>query len=148
MAYVEQAREKRADARLKRLDAHRDEIEAERRGQSPLDVQTPDVLTIPGFGEISRAALDARVVDVQVIDVTPTLVPTGNFPTATVIEMPETAEQRFARWQTLDQRIFNGGTIDRTDEMEFYERYAKSKEFAAQKHRAEEVGELQLASRR
>jgi putative transposase len=148
MSYVEQAREKRMDARLKRLDAHREEIVAERRGAAAITVETPDVLTIPGFGEISRAALDARVVDVESVEVRPQPQPAIAVPTATVIEMPETAEQRFARWQALDQHITNGGTLDNTDDLKWYGLYPQSKEFAAQKRRAEEASELQLASHR
>jgi putative transposase len=148
MSFVERAREKRADARLKRLDIHRDEIEAERRGAPALTVETADVFTIPGFGDVSRTALDARIVDVQAIDVTPAPEPTVATPVATVIEMPETAEQRFARWQAMNHRISNGGTIDRTDELKWYELYPKSKEFAAQMRRVEEGGELHLAAQR
>lgn len=147
-SFVERAREKRADARLKRLDAHIEEIEAERRGGAALTVETPDELTIPGFGVVSRAALDARVVDVQAIEVMHEPQPAIAAPTATVIELPETAEQRFARWQAVDQLISNGGTPDSTDDLKWYGLYAQSKEFAAQKRRAEEAGELQLASHR
>ncbi|CAB3764222.1 Mu transposase C-terminal domain-containing protein [Paraburkholderia humisilvae] len=147
MSFVEQAREKRADARLKRLDVHREEIEAERRGAPALSVETPDVLTIPGFGQIARAALDARVVDVQAVDVTPEPQPAIAAPTATVIEMPQTEDQRYARWQSIDQLIFNGGTPD-AEALKFHELYAGSKEFAARKRRDEEAGELQLAGHR
>jgi putative transposase len=51
MSYVEQAREKRADARLKRIDAKRDEIEAERAGRYALDADEPVI--IPGLGDIT-----------------------------------------------------------------------------------------------
>lgn len=147
-SFVEQAREKRADARLKRVEARIDEIEAERVGRPALTVETPEVLTIPGFGDISRAALDARVVDVSAIEITPepqaSLV-TPSTPTATVIEMPESAEQRFARWLVLDQLISSGGTPDNTEHLKWYGMYQKSKEFLSQKRRMEEAGEWQLA---
>lgn len=140
MSFVEQAREKRADARLKRVDARRDEIEAERRGHPALTIETPDLLDIPGIGQISRETLRARVVDVEPITVTEPTVPTAN-----VIEMTETAAQRFARWQALDQQICNGGTPD-PSQLKWYGTYQRSKEYAAQKRRAEESSELQLAS--
>ncbi len=148
MSVIEQGREKRADARLKRIEAHIEEIEAERVGRPALTVETPEVLTIPGFGEISRATLDARVMDVQAVDVTPEPQPslvTPSTPTATVIEMPESAEQRFARWLELDQLISSGGTPDNTEHLKWYGMYQKSKEFQSQKRRMEEAGEWQLA---
>ncbi|MCA8194133.1 Mu transposase C-terminal domain-containing protein [Burkholderia vietnamiensis] len=147
-SYVEQAREKRADAREKRLDAHRDEIEAERRGRRALTMETPEVLDIPGIGRISREALNARVVDVPAVEAVPVTVDvaTPTMPMATVIDMPESAAQRFARWQALDKHITDGGTIEKTEDLKWYGLYAQSKEFAAQKRRAEEAGELPLAN--
>ncbi len=50
MAYVERAREKRADARLKRIDVKRDEIEAERNGRYALQQDAP--VFIPGIGNV------------------------------------------------------------------------------------------------
>ncbi|PVX80021.1 putative transposase [Paraburkholderia unamae] len=147
MSFVEQAREKRADARLKRLDAHRDEIEAERHGAPALTIETPDTLTIPGFGEVSRAALDARVIDVQAVEVTPELQPVLAMPVATVIEMPEDEEQRVRRWHAIDQLINEGGTPTEKD-MKFHELYGESKEFTARKRREQEAGEWQLAGQR
>ena len=152
MSYVEQAREKRADARLKRIDAHIDEIQAERRGRPALTAESAEVFTIPGFGEVSRAALDARMAEVPEADVIDAPEFASTVPVATVIEMPlafappETAEERFALWQTLNQDISNGGRIDDEGKRTWYEMYHGSKDFAAQKRRAQEAGELQLAS--
>ncbi|WP_175948593.1 Mu transposase C-terminal domain-containing protein [Burkholderia pyrrocinia] len=146
MPFVEQAREKRADARLKRVEARIDEIEAERRGHLVLPMETPDVLEIPGIGRISRETLNARVIDVPVAELVPTAVTAPVQQTAEVINMPETAAQKFARWQALDRHITNGETIEKTEDLKFYSLYMKSKEFAAQKRRAEEAGELQLAN--
>lgn len=152
MSYVAQAREKRADARLKRIDAHIDEIQAERRGNPALTAESVDVFTIPGFGEVSRAALDARMVDVQDADVIDVPQVASTAPVAKVIEMPfafeppATPEGRFALWQTLNQDISNGGTIDDQEKRTWYEMYHGSKDFAAQKRRAQAAGELQLAS--
>lgn len=145
MSFVEQAREKRADARLKRLDVHRDEIEAERRGHLALPMETPDVLEIQGIGQVTREALHNRVIDMPVEDVTPIAMSLPAQKSAEIIDLPETASQRFARWQALDQLISNGGTPD-TNQLKWYGTYQRSKEFAAQKRRAEEAGELQLAS--
>ncbi|AOJ69256.1 DNA-binding protein [Burkholderia savannae] len=151
---VEQAREKRADARANRLQVKLDEVEAERRGQPALTLETPEVITIPGFGDITRDALSRRFVDVEpVIDIEPAAPmvlepqsePEAVTETATVFQLPETPELRFARWQTLNEHIETGGIPDQ-DELQWYGRYALSKEFAAQKRRAEQAEELQLAS--
>ncbi|VVE67833.1 MuA-transposase/repressor protein CI, DNA-binding [Pandoraea anapnoica] len=144
---VEQAREKRADARLKRVDARRDEIEAERRGHRALPMQTPDVLDIPGIGQISREALQARVIDVPAVEVEPVAVVAPVLPLAEVIELPETEteSQRFARWKSLDQFISSGGTPD-AEQLWWHGTYQESREFAAQKRREEEAGEFPLAN--
>ncbi|AOJ10573.1 hypothetical protein WS71_25680 [Burkholderia mayonis] len=144
MSFVERARDKRADARLKRVDARRDEIEAERRGHLALPMQTPDVLEIQGIGRISRETLNARVIDMPATEPEAIAVATPTPATATIIDMPETAAQRFVRWQALDRLISNGETPD-TKQLKWYGTYQLSKEFAAQKRREEEAGELQLA---
>lgn len=150
---VEQAREKRADARANRLQVKLDEVEAERRGQPALTLETPEIITIPGFGDITRDALNRRFVDVEpVTEMEPVAMELAapapvepSQPIATVFELPESPEQRFARWQALNQHIETGGIPDQ-DELQWYGRYALSKEFAAQKRRAEQAEELQLAS--
>ncbi|MCA8059438.1 Mu transposase C-terminal domain-containing protein [Burkholderia cepacia] len=150
---VEQAREKRADARANRLQVKLDEVEAERRGQPALTLETPEIITIPGFGDITRDALNRRFVDAEpVIEIEPTAMELAapeplepSQPIAAVFQLPETPELRFARWQTLNHHIETGGIPDQ-DELQWYGRYALSKEFAAQKRRAEQAEELQLAS--
>ncbi|NGO94337.1 hypothetical protein BJL96_11865 [Burkholderia cenocepacia] len=150
---VEQAREKRADARANRLQVKLDEVEAERRGQPALTLETPEIITIPGFGDITRDALNRRFVDAEpVIEMEPAAMELAapvpvepSQPIAAVFQLPETPELRFARWQTLHNHIETGGIPDQ-DELQWYGRYALSKEFAAQKRRAEQAEELQLAS--
>lgn len=145
---IEQAHERRADARAKRLEVKLEEVEAERRGMRALTLETPDVLNIPGFGQVQRTALNARVAamgDVEIVEVIQPATTAPASPVATVTELHETAEQRFARWQALDRVISNGGTLTQED-ADVYEMYPYSKEFAAQKRRAEDADELQLAS--
>jgi len=147
---IEQAREKRADGRVKRLEAKLDEVEAERRGQRALTLDTPEVLEIAGFGQIPRAALDSRVIDMAtLVEPSEAVRPIAAAPMATVHEMPErkeTPEQTFARWQALDQLISEGG-VPETSALKFYAMYPKSSQFASMKRRIEEAGEQQLASR-
>ncbi|WP_396331041.1 Mu transposase C-terminal domain-containing protein [Burkholderia anthina] len=148
MSYVEQAREKRADARAQRLQVKLDEVEAERIGQPALTLDTPEVITIPGFGDITRDALNRRFVDAEpVIEVAaaPVRVSEPAPATAEIFELPEKAEQRFARWQALHQHIDTGGVPDQ-EELRWYGTYPLTKEFAAQKRRAEQAEEWQLAS--
>ncbi len=148
MSYVEQAREKRADARAQRLQVKLDEVEAERIGQPALTLDTPEVITIPGFGDITRDALNRRFVDadpVIEVDTTPVRASEPAPTTAEIFELPEKAEQRFARWQALHQHIDTGGVPDQ-EELRWYGTYPLTKEFAAQKRRAEQAEEWQLAS--
>ncbi|MGB0732457.1 MAG: Mu transposase C-terminal domain-containing protein [Pontibacterium sp.] len=66
-SYVEQAREKRADARLRRIDTKREEIEAERRGNRALSTDEP--IYIAGLGDITalqtKAFEQAELVEVE-----------------------------------------------------------------------------------
>ncbi|WP_175895727.1 Mu transposase C-terminal domain-containing protein [Burkholderia cepacia] len=142
---VEQAREKRADARANRLQVKLDEVEAERRGHRALPMEMPEILDIPGIGQIKRETLHSRIVDMQDIEPESVSVEPTTTLMAKVFALPETAAQRFARWQALDQLISEGGTPD-TTELKWYGMYPQSKEFAAQKRRAEEAGELPLAN--
>ncbi len=63
MSQVEQARERRADARLQRLDAKREEIELERRGRPALE--QAESIVIPGLGTIDRAAIESVSVRIE-----------------------------------------------------------------------------------
>ncbi|QTD89436.1 DNA-binding protein [Burkholderia anthina] len=144
---VEQSREKRADARVKRLEAKLDEVEAERRGHRALPMEMPAVLEIQGIGQITREALRAHVVELQDVESEQPIaaIVANPVPLAQVFTLPETASQRFTRWQELDQFISDGG-VPETAEMKWYGTYPQSKEFAAQKRRIEEAGELPLAN--
>ncbi|SIS88349.1 Mu transposase C-terminal domain-containing protein [Neptunomonas antarctica] len=70
MSYVMQAREKRADARIKRVEVKIDEIEAERRGYGSIDQNTPTF--IPGIGNVHdiqtrlKAKQPADIIEVEV----------------------------------------------------------------------------------
>ncbi|RQZ74826.1 transposase [Burkholderia glumae] len=145
---VELAHEKRADARAKRLETKLEEVEAERRGKRALTLEMPEVITIQGFGDITRDALMQRRVEVEPVIEVVTVDPVSadsSVATAQVFQLPETAELRFARWQVVHQYVETGGIPDQ-DELRWYGKYALSKEFAAQKRRVEQADEWQLAS--
>ncbi|HHV7522958.1 TPA: DNA-binding protein [Burkholderia orbicola] len=140
---VEQAREKRADAREKRVLAKLDEIEAERRGYPALEMDEGEVLDLTGIGKASPDTLRVRAEDrwsgqdVQAVEVVEC---------AEVIEMEETPAQRFARWQALDRICASGGEIEKPEDLSWYRRYQQSREYAAQKRRAEEADEFPLVN--
>lgn len=139
VSVVERAREKRADAREQRLQLKLDEVQAERRGHPALPLHTPEFLDIPGLGRLSSEDLRSRVIDVESRE------PDDTACAANVVEIPETAEQRFARWQALDRQIANGDMPDE-QQLKWHSLYQCSKEYAAQKRRAEDDGEWQLAN--
>jgi len=120
MPYVEQAREKRANARLKRIDVKRDEIEAERTGSYALTQDEPVV--IPGLGNVTdirkRMKERASTEDAEVVE-------------ATLIEsvrMP--ADMTPSERMETYQRYMNGTPVP--TEHEFWlTSYPKTKEFAS-----------------
>ncbi|WP_246797798.1 Mu transposase C-terminal domain-containing protein [Burkholderia perseverans] len=155
MSFVEQAREKRADARAKRLETKFDEVEAERRGAPALTVETPNVITIPGFGEFSRDAIERRfdIADVQdvqcferVAEAPSEVVNASSVEMPTRWTPPETPEGRFALWTQIDQTIAAGQNASTPEEAEFYGTYALTKEIAAMKRREQDAGGFPLAS--
>ncbi|WP_208446671.1 Mu transposase C-terminal domain-containing protein [Burkholderia gladioli] len=155
MSYVEQARDKRAEARKQRLENKLEEVEAERRGGAALPFETPNVIKIPGLGEFTREAIErgfdrSDVVDVQAIELTepaPNAVePVEVDEQPTRWAPPDTPEGRFALWSEIDRAISAGGQANTTAEAEFYSTYALTKEIAAMKRRAQDAGAFPLAS--
>ncbi len=120
MSYIMQAREKRANARLKRIDVKRDEIEAERTGSYALTQDEPVV--IPGLGNVTdirkRMKERASTEDAEVVE-------------ATLIEsvrMP--ADMTPSERMETYQRYMNGAPVP--TEHEFWlTSYPKTKEFAS-----------------
>lgn len=146
MSVIEQAREKRRDARIKRLDQKREEVEAEYVGRRALTAESGDVLNIPGLGRISRGDLDAHIVDAEIVPIKPAVqVLVDSVPDETAQEQWNTPEQRYARWIDLRNQRRDGVVLTEED-ARFYERYQQSKEFAVQKRHDDEAGEGQLAS--
>lgn len=123
----DQAHEKRADARAKRLQAKLEEVEAERRGALPFDV--PDVIDIPGVVTMRRDELIERVPAIDVVEVESNVVA---FPAT------DTPQQRFARWLSLDEAVERGEALA-GGELKFYAQYQKGNEWKAL-HRQHEEG--------
>ncbi len=114
MSYVMQAREKRADARLKRVEVKIDEIEAERRGSYALDQDTPTF--IPGIGNVHdiqtriKAKQQPEIIEIEV-----------NGP-----RMPEqmTPDERLRTYQAYE----NGATVPE-EHQRWVTTYPRSKEY-------------------
>ncbi len=115
MPYVEQAREKRADARLKRIDVKRDEIEAERRGNFALQQDEP--VFIPGLGSVSDIKSRIRAKEAESAE--PAVIENG-------IKMPEamTPEERLKTYMSYQ----SGANVPPEHEY-WFTRYPRSKEF-------------------
>lgn len=95
---IEQARDKRADGRLKRLEVKADEIRAERRGSLPIEN-----IIIPGVLNIKRADLAARA-EAITVNYTETQAPAPVqeiVPDVPAWAVPQTQAERWAAWQEL-----------------------------------------------
>ena len=123
MSYVEQARDKRATARAKRLEHKLEEVHAERRGT--LALQHSDPMTIPLVGNIQKireqapAPLQAEA-------------PAGH---RTVFSTMQPA-QRFA----LHQQYSSGELAIPQDHRMWFERYPNTREYKAMQRKEERYG--------
>lgn len=123
MSYVEQARDKRATARAKRLEHKLEEVHAERRGT--LALQHSDPMTIPLVGNIQKireqapAPLQAEA-------------PAGH---RTVFSTMQPA-QRFA----LHQQYSSGELAIPHDHRMWFERYPNTREYKAMQRKEERYG--------
>lgn len=152
---IEQAQEKRADERLKRLDAQREEIELERAGKPLLEQHAP--VTLFGLGTLDAKTLEGsarRVIDRQ--ETSEEILP----PEATFVapqkqataESPNTEEQvipsakvaqlrkdrtqfppetNYREWKALEARVLSGQPIENPDDARWFMTYQKTAQFRA-----------------
>lgn len=125
MSYVERAREKRADARQKRLETKLDAVEAERKGRPALEVS--ESIMVPGM-TITRDMMQ------EGIGVRPAE------PAMAKDEEEETPQDRWEKYQRLTAFIAEGGVPIGKDET-FMRTYPQSKEFSAWMRRQVESAE-------
>lgn len=149
---IEQARERRADGRLKRLDAQRAEIELERAARPLLEESTP--ITIPGIGSLDALTLEgsARRIMAKQEEILPpeaTFVAPQKQATA---ESPNTEEQvissakvaqlrkdrtqfppetNYREWKALEARVLSGQPIENPDDARWFMTYQKTAQFRA-----------------
>ncbi|WP_028470019.1 Mu transposase C-terminal domain-containing protein [Neptunomonas japonica] len=110
MSYIMQAREKRADARLKRVEVKIDEIEAERRGSYALDQNTPTF--IPGIGNVHdiqtriKAKQQPEVIEIGVngLRMPEQMTPDERLQTYQAYESGTTVPEEHRRWVTTYPR--------------------------------------------
>lgn len=121
MSYVEQSRDKRAAARVKRLEDKLEEVHAERRGN--LAMQHSDPMTIPLVGNIQKIREQAPAP-------VPAEAPAGQ----RTVFSDMRPQQRFA----LHQQYASGELAIPDDHRMWFERYPNTREYRAMQQREEE----------
>ncbi|MYM80566.1 DDE-type integrase/transposase/recombinase [Duganella sp. FT50W] len=114
---MDRGRDKRLDAKIKRLDVKRDAAISERRGAPALEHM--ESVHIPGFINMTRDelalrardAIPAEVKDVEVIDV-PLTTAQPVVPDEQEWSVPNTPQERWDEWQRME---FEGAQQDRSD---------------------------------
>lgn len=128
---VEQARERRAQGRLRRLAAHRAEVLEELSPQQVIEHQQSVTVPLPTFksNEIALAEL-AEVSPALPENVLPFR--RTPIPEVTTTAQPalESLEQRIARWLVVDELLQAGREVDPAD-VGFWNQFQKSKAFRA-----------------
>lgn len=102
---IEQARDKRLDGKVRRLEVKLDEAHAERRGTPA--IEQSDTVSIPGFMSMSVSQLAERARLAQVVEVIPVAPPVqaaliDPMPDLNEWTIPATAQERFTEWQRLN----------------------------------------------
>lgn len=125
---VEQARERRAEGRIKRAEVKIADAHAERHGRQA--IEAPEEIVIPGMvGTIRRSELAQRAEALNVQE-------------AEVVEI-DTPQMRFARWQRIDAELEAGDPVSEEDK-KFWAIYQKSPQWRAFMARQSETAERQL----
>ncbi|KAF1071269.1 MAG: hypothetical protein GAK45_00570 [Pseudomonas citronellolis] len=136
-SFVERAREKRADAREKRVLSKLDEIRAERDSGYALEMEAP--LSIPGLGTLTAEQLRHRTAATFEVEPEPEpaelIQPATPAATAQVFDLPDDPAQRYRTWCELTTRQNAGQPIE-PQAVQWLTLYPKSKEFAAQRRHA------------
>ena len=139
---VEQKREARADARLRRIDGKRMEVEAERGGRPALTVVESQ--PIPGISgrDIAGAFERLEAVDVPSEPVTPVRAVNAAASPATNggFVVPAAPELRIRKWLELSEQA-EAGVLLTERETRWLASYAKSHEFSVMKKKEAEACE-------
>lgn len=132
---IEQARQKRAEGRLARVDAKRGEILEELRGGAPLSVPTAGQVVIGGR-IIEHDAIAARPAPGPVADSAPTTRPEKLRQRAAEIaqQVPRSerpAAENYAEWLALETRLQAGETLA-DDDARWHRSYPNSAQYRSQ----------------
>lgn len=129
---VEQARQKRAQGRLNRIDVQREEILAELNGSAPLLAVESAPVVIGGRVMQPDAVLAMR--RDQIAAAEPTEAPAHVPNIAPRSRSERTGAENLAEWHELGERIANGGAVSDADRR-FYERWPSSPQGRAMQKR-------------
>jgi putative transposase len=133
------ARDQREQGKIKRAQRKIDEARAERKGYIDAIPETP----LPFDLQIQQAKRQAAELTKPVTESGDVAVSIEQ--PASVVPLRDTPEQRYAHWRSLDARLQAGDGLSE-EEMNLWERYQKSNEFAAQRRKEKErIGEDPLA---
>lgn len=137
---IERAEEKREQGRLKRLETKIEEIHLERNPGVLLEHL--ESVHMPGL-DLSRELLAQRRAEIEAmpIEAAPAWAPRATPIPDNVIELEETAAQKYARWKALNERV-NAGNALSEEERNFWSLFPHSDLF--QLLREQEEGELGL----
>lgn len=130
---IEQARDKRADARERRLETKLEEVRLERNGMPAIE-QQPTVINIPGFMSMPVAQLAERARLAQLVEPLPATPPVqvdliDPMPEPIGWTVPETPQARYAEWQRLSN--VNEEDLESEKQKKWRNTYQASAEFRA-----------------
>ena len=138
VSVIEQARDRRAAGRVNRLQAHLDEVQAERRGQPAIEAQQE--IVIPGVisgtrEQLAEAAAQARIQRqpiaaksvpspaLRLVDVAPTPAPSN------VLSLPDTPDARYRYFCTLRDRHQRGEPLGERELDWLLNKYVRTNEY-------------------
>lgn len=127
MSYILQAREKRADARLKRIDIKRDEIEAERRGGYAIEQEQHATVELTSTRKLREKLQQQSYVEAEFEEVKAEPEKAMDIEPESTIRLPEhmTFEERFETYKR-----YASGEVEIPVEHEFwFKTFPKSKAY-------------------
>ncbi|MDB5802310.1 MAG: MuA-transposase/repressor protein DNA-binding [Rhodocyclales bacterium] len=129
-AVVEQAREKRAEGRLARIEVKREEIFAELHG-TQIDASAGEQVVIAGR-VMNIDALPAAQAVIQAAEEVPADIPRirSAKPTPVLSRSEKSTEENYADWLALDTRIASGETVSEAD-ARWHRTYQQTAQFRA-----------------
>ncbi|MFZ6872836.1 Mu transposase C-terminal domain-containing protein [Undibacterium sp. Di27W] len=133
-SFVERSRDKRAAGREKRLENKLEEVRAERSGSAPLELEVIQGIQITSDLDALRSKWATERESEQVLmsaapqrEEVPR--PVKSVEQSNVFEMPETRQDRLAKWNRLDKQLQEGGEISDAALARWHQTYPMSSEY-------------------